>query len=133
MKVEEEEDKSKPFLSNNPNSNPPISSDEKLIRNARKRWDAVQGAHMLPADPKTEIRKGSTLGLKSRSSWELSKNSGSSSNNKNSWDEKSTGSSSKSSWDGNSSGSSSKSSSPEPESEFLKVFAQLRGTSKALA
>jgi len=31
-------------------------------------------------------------------------------------------------WDGNSSGSSSKSSSPEPESEFLKVFAQLRGS-----
>ena len=30
-------------------------------------------------------------------------------------------------WDGNSSGSSSKSSSPEPESELLKVFAQLRG------
>jgi len=36
----------------------------------------------------------------------------------------------RSSWDGNSSGSSSKSSSPEPESEFFKVFSQLRGANK---
>ena len=137
----EEEEKINIFLKNNTNINHPTSSKQKMPTNPRKRWDPVHSvheAHVLP-EKKTEIRKSSTLGQKSRSNWELSKNSVSS---KSSWDDKSTGSSSKSSWDenssksswdGNSSGSSSKSSSPEPESEFLKVFAQLRGSSKAVA
>ena len=137
----EEEEKINIFLKNNTNINHPTSSKQKMPTNPRKRWDPVHSvheAHVLP-EKKTEIRKSSTLGQKSRSNWELSKNSVSSKTN---WDDKSTGSSSKSSWDenssksswdGNSSGSSSKSSSPEPESEFLKVFAQLRGSSKAVA
>jgi len=47
------------------------------------------------------------------------------------WTNKPEPSASEPHWEGNSSGSSSKSSSPEPESEFLKVFAQLRGAKAA--
>jgi hypothetical protein len=70
------------------------------------------------------------LRSKSRSSWELSSDSWKEDSSNScresniSW--RDSNSHKNSSWEGNSSGESSKSSSPEPESEFLRVFAQFK-------
>ncbi len=95
-----------------------------LVR-ANQQPEAAQTAAAAAAARQPELLHSSLacgnssalLRIKSKSSWELS----------NSWGSDSSSKGSSSCWEGNSSsGESSKRSSPEPESEFLRVFAQLR-------
>jgi hypothetical protein len=115
-----------------------------VTNSAAKNWEETNDKNS--SNWKADSCKNSRMSNRAKmNSWERNSiNSSSSTNSKgtkgNSWEGNSIGSSSSTnskgtssnSWEGNSSGESSKSSSPEPESEFLRVFAQLKG-SKTLA
>jgi len=109
-----------------------LRQPEVALRQHKTRQAIQPSACRQPGVLHTSLAGGSSLLLrsKSRSSWELSRSC--EDNNKSScssWERNSCEKGSRnSSWEGNSSGESSKSSSPEPESEFLRVFAQLRAT-----
>jgi hypothetical protein len=80
-------------------------------------WEANNSGNSSSSQ-KSRSREGNSSG-RSSSSHKSSSCEGNSSS-------KSSSSQMSNRWEGNSSGESSKSSSPEPESEFLRVFAQLR-------
>ncbi len=81
-------------------------------------WEANSRGDSSSSSQKRKSREGN-ISSKSSSSQKSSSCEGNSSS-------KSSSSQMSNRWEGNSSGESSKSSSPEPESEFLRVFAQLR-------
>ena len=113
------------------------------LERSKTSLDLLSGRRDLPTEPRIKqldilrsnaLQESSCqlLRSKSRSSWELSSSSSGETSNSNSssnsWNSKNNSNPRINSWEGNSSGESSKSSSPEPESEFLRVFAQLRAT-----